>query len=75
MRTSTKKTKKADYKRRKMVKHALSQIESMKKKSAENRETPDVTARKENNMLDYYKAKFGKRFDEFSQMITWPFLF
>jgi len=70
MRTSTKKTKKADYKRRKMVKHALSQIESMKKKSAENRETPDVTARKENNMLDYYKAKFGKRFDEFSQMIT-----
>ena len=59
MRTSTKKTKKADYKRRKMVKHALSQIESMKKKSAENKESSDVTARKENNMLDFYRSKIN----------------
>ena len=59
MRTSTKKTKKADYKRRKMVKHALSQIEFMKKKSAENKETSDVTARKENNMLDFYRSKIN----------------
>jgi hypothetical protein len=59
MRTSTKKTKKADYKRRKMVQYALSQIESMKKKSAENRETSDVTARKENNMLDFYRSKIN----------------
>lgn len=70
MRTSTKKTKKADYKRRKMVQHALSQIESMKKKSAENKETSDVTARKENNMMNYYRQKMGKTFDEFAQVIT-----
>jgi len=69
MRTSTKKTKKADYKRRKMVQHALSQIESMKKKSAENKESSDVTARKENNMMNYYRQKMGKTFDEVSNTL------
>lgn len=59
MRTSTRKTKKADYKRRKMVQYALSQIESMKKKSAENKESSDVMARKENNMLDFYRSKIN----------------
>jgi hypothetical protein len=69
MRTSTKKTKKADYKRRKMVKYALSQIETMKKKSAENKESSDVTARKENNMMNFYRQKMGKTFDEVSNTL------
>lgn len=69
MRTSTKKTKKADYKRRKMVQYALSQIESMKKKSAENKESSDVMARKENNMMNYYRQKMGKTFDEVSNIL------
>lgn len=69
MRTSTKKTKKADYKRRRIVQYALSRIESMKKKSAENKETSEVTARKENNMMNFYRQKMGKTFDEVSNTL------
>lgn len=60
----------AYYKQKKVVRKMLSQIELMKKKAIEKKKSDEVIARKEQNMLDYYKAKFGKRFDEFAQMIT-----
>ena len=60
----------AYYKQKKVVKHMLSQIELMKKKATENKESTEVIARKEQNMLNYYKAKFGKRFDEFAAIVS-----
>jgi len=59
----------AYYKQKKVVRKMLSQIELMKKKATEKKESAEVIARKEQNMLDYYKAKFGKRFDEFVAML------
>ena len=63
MRTSTKKDKRANYKRKLMVRHALDQIRYMKKISKENKESSEVIARKEANMLNFYKSKI-KTFDE-----------
>tara|TARA_B100001093_G_scaffold117544_1_gene109888 strand:+ start:42375 stop:42581 length:207 start_codon:yes stop_codon:yes gene_type:complete len=62
MRTSIKKDKKANYKRKLMVRHALDQIEYMKKTAKENKESSEVIARKEANMVNFYKSKI-KTFD------------
>ena len=59
MHTSTKKDKKANYKRKLMVRHALDQIEYMKKTATENKEPSEIIARKEANMLNFYKSKIN----------------
>ena len=46
-----------------MVRHALDQIEYMKKPAKENKESSEVIARKEANMVNFYKSKI-KTFDE-----------
>jgi hypothetical protein len=50
----TKKQKKRAYKKNAVVQHKLSQIETMRKKATENRESEEVIARKETNMRAYY---------------------
>ena len=50
----TKKQKRRAYKRNAVTQHKLSQIETMKKKATENRESEEVIARKEANMRAYY---------------------
>jgi prophage DNA circulation protein len=60
----------ANAKQKKVVRKMLSQIEVMKKKATEKKESAEVIARKEQNMLNYYKDKFGKRFDEFADMVS-----
>ena len=50
----TKKQKRRAYKRNAVTQHKLSQIETMKKKATENRESEEVIARKEANLRAYY---------------------
>ncbi len=50
----TKKQKRRVYKRNAVTQHKLSQIETMKKKATENRESEEIIARKEANMREYY---------------------
>ena len=50
----TKKQKKRNYKKNAVTRHKLAQIEKMRKKATENRESEEVIARKEANMRTYY---------------------
>lgn len=50
----TRKQKKRAYKRNVVAQHKLSQIETMKKKATEKRESEEIIARKEANMRAYY---------------------
>ena len=50
----TKKQKRRNYKKNAVTRHKLAQIEKMRKKATENRESEEVIARKEANMRTYY---------------------